>query len=184
MDKNTKTLFITLGGALLLIWILRNKTSVNTKELLDVKYAEPKKVSDTESKLKENAVIGLKAMREAIDKNENKKELDKLSSMVLQDYGIKVLLWIEYIVNFIEFIFYSWMLNNFSIINNITKYRYYDWVITTPVMLFTYSMYLLIIRKMEENKQYNLFNLIDNEKYKLITIILLNWIMKFLRQLH
>ena len=60
-------------------------------------------------------------------------------------YGIKVLLWIEYIVNFIEFTFYSWMLNNFSIINNITKYRYYDWVITTPVMLFTYSMYLLII---------------------------------------
>ena len=94
-------------------------------------------------------------------------------------YGIKVLLWIEYIVNFIEFIFYSWMLNNFSIINNITKYRYYDWVITTPVMLFTYSMYLLIIRKIEENKQYNLFNLIDNEKYKLITIILLNWTMLF-----
>ena len=92
MDKNTKTLFITLGGALLLIWILRNKTSVNTKELLDVKYAEPKKVSDTESKLKENAVIGLKAMREAIDKNENKKELDKLSSMVLQDYGIKIMI--------------------------------------------------------------------------------------------
>ena len=94
-------------------------------------------------------------------------------------YGIKALLWIEYIVNFIEFIFYSWMLNNFSIINNITKYRYYDWVITTPVMLFTYSMYLLIIRKIEENKQYNLFNLIDNEKYKLITIILLNWSMLF-----
>ena len=94
-------------------------------------------------------------------------------------YGIKILLWIEYIVNFIEFTFYSWMLNNFSIINNITKYRYYDWIITTPVMLFTYSMYLLIIRKMEENKQYNLFNLIDNEKYKLITIILLNWIMLF-----
>ena len=94
-------------------------------------------------------------------------------------YGIKVLLWIEYIVNFIEFTFYSWMLNNFSIINNITKYRYYDWVITTPVMLFTYSMYLLIIRKIEENKQYNLFNLIDNEKYKLITIILLNWTMLF-----
>ena len=92
MDKNTKTLFITLGGALLLIWILRNKKSVNTKELLDVKYAEPKKVSDTESKLKENAVIGLKAMREAIDNNENKKELDKLSSMVLQDYGIKIMI--------------------------------------------------------------------------------------------
>lgn len=92
MDKNTKTLFITLAGALLLIWILRGKTSKNTKELVEVKYAEPKQVSDTESKLKENAVIGLKAMREAIDNKENKKELDKLSSMILQDYNIKIMI--------------------------------------------------------------------------------------------
>lgn len=92
MDKNTKTLFITLGGALLLIWILRPKNSKGTKGLLDVKYAEPKQVSDAETKLKENAVIGLKAMREAIDSKESKKELDKLSSMILQDYGVKVMI--------------------------------------------------------------------------------------------
>lgn len=92
MNKNTKTLFITLGGALLLIWLLRPKNSKGTKALLDVKYAEPKQVSDTENKLKENAVIGLKAMREAIDNKETKKELDKLSSMILQDYGVKVMI--------------------------------------------------------------------------------------------
>ena len=92
MDKNTKTLFITLGGALLLIWILRPKNSKNTKGLLDVKYAEPKQVSDTETKLKENAVIGLKAMREAIDNKESKRELEKLNSMILQDYGVKVMI--------------------------------------------------------------------------------------------
>jgi hypothetical protein len=92
MDKNTKTLFITLGGALLLIWLLRPKNSKGKKELLDVKYAEPKQVSDSETKLKENAVIGLKAMREAIDNKETKKELDKLSSMVLQDYGVKIMI--------------------------------------------------------------------------------------------
>jgi len=92
MDRNTKTLFITLGGALLLIWLLRPKNSKGKKELLDVKYAEPKQVSDTETKLKENAVIGLKAMREAIDNKETKKELDKLSSMVLQDYGVKIMI--------------------------------------------------------------------------------------------
>jgi hypothetical protein len=92
MDKNTKTLFITLGGALLLIWLLRPKNSKGKKELLDVKYAEPKQVSDSETKLKENAVIGLKAMREAIDNKESKKELDKLSSMVLQDYGVKIMI--------------------------------------------------------------------------------------------
>ena len=31
-------------------------------------------------------------MREAIDNKESKKELDKLSSMVLQDYGVKVMI--------------------------------------------------------------------------------------------
>jgi hypothetical protein len=92
MDKNTKTLFITLGGALLLIWLLRPKNTKSKKELLDVKYAEPKQVSDTESKLKENAVIGLKAMRQAIDNKENKRELEKLNSMILQDYGVKVMI--------------------------------------------------------------------------------------------
>jgi len=92
MDKNTKTLFITLGGALLLIWLLRPKNSKITKGLLDVKYSEPKQVSDSQIKLKENAVIGLKAMREAIDSKESKKELDKLSSMISQDYGVKVMI--------------------------------------------------------------------------------------------
>lgn len=92
MDKETKTLFITLGGALLLIWLLRPKSDKSKKGLLDVKYAEPKQVSDTDKKQKENAVIGLQAMREAIDNKECKKELDKLSSMILQDYGVKVMM--------------------------------------------------------------------------------------------
>ena len=92
MYKETKTLFITLGGALLLIWLLRPKSDKSKKGLLDVKYAEPKQVSDKDTKLKENAVIGLKAMREAIDSKESKKELDKLSSMITQDYGVKVMI--------------------------------------------------------------------------------------------
>ena len=91
MDKETKTLFITLGGALLLIWLLKPKSDKSKKGLLDVKYAEPKQVSDKDTKLKENAVIGLQAMREAINSKESKKELDKLSSMILQDYGVKIM---------------------------------------------------------------------------------------------
>lgn len=92
MDKNTKTLFITLGGALLLIWLLKPKSTKSKKGLLDVKYAEPKQVSDKDTKAKENAVIGLQAMREAIDSKESKNELDKLSAMILQDYGVKVMI--------------------------------------------------------------------------------------------
>jgi len=92
MNKETKTLFATIVGALLLIWILKPKSAKNKKNLLDAKYPAPKQVSDSEAKTKEGAVIGLQAMRDAIENNENKKELDKLSSMILQDYGIKVMI--------------------------------------------------------------------------------------------
>lgn len=94
-------------------------------------------------------------------------------------YDIKGLLWIEYIVNFIEGIFYIWMIYNFSAVKNITKFRYYDWIITTPTMLFTYSMYLLIIRKIEEKQKHTLLESVYNEKYTLIIIILLNWLMLY-----
>ena len=92
---------------------------------------------------------------------------------------IKNLLWVEYVINFIEGTFYIWMISNFSTIKNITITRYYDWVITTPTMLFTYSMYLLHTKNLEENKNHDLFKLINDEKYTLIIIILLNWIMLF-----
>jgi len=94
-------------------------------------------------------------------------------------YDIKGLLWIEYIVNFIEGFFYIWMIYNFSAVKNITKFRYYDWIITTPTMLFTYSMYLLIIRKIEEKQKHTLLESVYNEKYTLIIIILLNWLMLY-----
>lgn len=94
-------------------------------------------------------------------------------------YDIKGLLWIEYIVNYIEGTFYLWMIYNFSVVKNITIYRYYDWIITTPVMLFTYSMYLDIIKKIEDKQPHNLLQIINEEKYTLIVIILLNWLMLF-----
>ena len=93
--------------------------------------------------------------------------------------NIKNLLWIEYIVNFIEGTFYIWMLTNFSTNINITINRYYDWIITTPIMLFTYTMYLVQTKNMKDNKNYNLSELIKNEKYTLLIIILLNWLMLF-----
>lgn len=94
-------------------------------------------------------------------------------------YDIKRLLWIEYFVNIIEGVFYVWMIRNFAKIKNITKFRYYDWVISTPTMLFTYSMYLFIMKKIEENKKHNLLDSVYTEKYTLLTIILLNWTMLF-----
>ena len=71
------------------------------------------------------------------------------------------------------------MISNFSKIKNITITRYYDWVITTPTMLFTYSIFLLHTKNLEENKNHELFKLINDEKYTLIAIVLLDWLMLY-----
>jgi bacteriorhodopsin len=52
------------------------------------------------------------------------------------------LLKVELGVQSVEFIFYSWMVSNFDKIQNITPYRYLDWMVTTPVMLVTLTAYL------------------------------------------
>jgi len=58
---------------------------------------------------------------------------------------LKKLLWIELFVQIVEGIFYIWLITSSRKIADITKYRYYDWIITTPSMLFTYCMYLIYI---------------------------------------
>lgn len=93
MNKTTKTLAISLIGAFALIYILMPKKKKS--EALDtsaVKYAEPKVADDKLIKDKENAVIGIQAMRSAVDNNENKSSLDELSSIIFKDYGVKVIL--------------------------------------------------------------------------------------------
>jgi len=60
---------------------------------------------------------------------------------------LKEILWLEFVVQIIEGTFYIWMLHNFSKIDNITPHRYYDWALSTPVMLFSLCSYFLYIRQ-------------------------------------
>lgn len=94
MNKEVKTLLITLGVALGLVWIFKPKKndSKSTSTTGAGKYLEPKEATEDVKKEKENAVIGLQAMREAINFGEKKSELDKLSSMILKENGIKVVI--------------------------------------------------------------------------------------------
>lgn len=57
---------------------------------------------------------------------------------------LKSLLWLETFVQVIEGTFYVWLVNQFRLINieNLTSKRYFDWMITTPTMLFTLCIYL------------------------------------------
>ena len=59
---------------------------------------------------------------------------------------IKGLIGIETFVQFIEIVFYFWLYMQFDSAVRITEKRYYDWVITTPSMLFILIVYLDFLR--------------------------------------
>jgi bacteriorhodopsin len=89
---------------------------------------------------------------------------------------LKKLLLLEFVVQIIEGSFYVWMVYNFSKIADITHFRYYDWFITTPTMLFTYSFYLLYLKYKEENKEINdnMYQLILENLQILVPVVILN----------
>ena len=105
---------------------------------------------------------------------------------------VRELLKIELYVQLIEGIFYLWLILNFQNIKNITPHRYYDWVITTPTMLFTYCIYLLHLRRLEESESYrtdsekinskkenneSIYEIIQNNTPTLVPIFILNTLM-------
>jgi len=92
---------------------------------------------------------------------------------------IKNLLWIELWVQIVEGIFYVWLVINFSKLTNITRFRYYDWIITTPTMLFTYSMYLYYINTTDKNNDKSFYEIIKENSIHLVPIIILNTLMLF-----
>jgi hypothetical protein len=93
MDRETKTLLVSLGIALVILWIFKpKKESEVSDEDFDNKYKEPSVVNDDEKKLQDDAVVGLQAMRDAINNGESAKELDKLKNVILTENGIKIMI--------------------------------------------------------------------------------------------
>jgi hypothetical protein len=94
MDRETKALLASIGIALAILWIFKpKKNGSNTEEEVIVdKYKEPKVVEEDDKKIKDDAVVGLQAMREAINNGESVRELDKLKNMILQENGIKIMI--------------------------------------------------------------------------------------------
>jgi hypothetical protein len=92
---------------------------------------------------------------------------------------IKDLLLLEICVQILEGGFYVWLVSNFHRIENITKYRYWDWVITTPTMLISLSFYLLFLKSRQENKviEDTSIQLIHKNIGVLVPIIILNALM-------
>ncbi len=76
---------------------------------------------------------------------------------------LKQLLILELIVQIVEGAFYIWLAFSFHKVQNITPYRYYDWYITTPTMLITFSVYLIYLKNKEELKDKNTNELDSND---------------------
>jgi hypothetical protein len=92
---------------------------------------------------------------------------------------IKQLLILELLVQFIEGLFYFWLVLNFSQITDVTPKRYLDWSITTPTMLLTLIIYLIYSYHIENNTEVKLefFNLVNENSINITYIFLLNWLM-------
>lgn len=89
---------------------------------------------------------------------------------------VKQLLWIETFVQIIEASFYIWLISKVRH-EHISQVRYYDWVITTPTMLFTYMMYLTHLHK--KTIKNNLYDTAMNHLPDILPIVALNTLMLF-----
>ena len=89
---------------------------------------------------------------------------------------LKQLLLMEFIVQIVEGIFYVWLAINITTATNITRKRYWDWVFTTPVMLITFSSYLIYLKLKESGSpvQPSFTELIQENFDTFLKIIFLN----------
>lgn len=96
MDRETKAFIATIGIALVILWVFKPKKGTDANDKTDEvtvdKYQAPKVVAEDEKKLKDEAVVGLQAMRQAIEDGQPARELDKLKNMILQESGIKIMI--------------------------------------------------------------------------------------------
>lgn len=96
------------------------------------------------------------------------------------DLILRDILTMETIVQIIEFIFYLW----FSYFYNenvdktdITKYRYYDWVLTTPLMLLSTIIYFEYNYYEKENRKLTLNQFMKDKSSEIFKIFVYNFLM-------
>ena len=91
------------------------------------------------------------------------------------------ILWVEFSVQIVELIFYIWLVAKIkSFTGNVTLYRYFDWIITTPTMLITLMAFLnhnQDIKKLTTNKSFSLWDFLKEHKSNVISVVFLNTLM-------
>jgi hypothetical protein len=82
---------------------------------------------------------------------------------------------LETVVSGVQLSFYTWYSYHFKEVAEATFYRYYDWFITTPIMLFTTILYYDYNNNPNEKK--TLKSIWEEHKLKIILVFLCNAVM-------
>jgi hypothetical protein len=92
---------------------------------------------------------------------------------------IRQLLILELSVQFVEGLFYLWLVINFNYLTDVTPKRYIDWTITTPTMLVTLIIYLIYSYHKEkgDTSKLELFDLLFKNSFTISNVLMLNWLM-------
>jgi len=88
---------------------------------------------------------------------------------------LKTLLKIELAVQIVELSFYIWLVKNIKTNSNVTRYRYFDWMITTPLMLLT----LMALLASDSYNYNSLQEFIDLNKTLIKEVFVLNFLMLY-----
>ena len=91
---------------------------------------------------------------------------------------LKDILWLEFIVAIIEFCWYVFLIQKLPQ-EEMAKSRYYDWLISTPLMLVSIFSYLLYEEQLEKNsaQPVRLSTIIKDYSESIIQIIISNFAM-------
>ena len=92
-----------------------------------------------------------------------------------KDLILKTILWIETVVQVIELVFYSWYAYHFHTVAEATFYRYHDWAVTTPLMLFSTMVYYEYKNTPEEEVTIESF--LRKHWYEVLLVFGFNFIM-------
>jgi hypothetical protein len=104
-----------------------------------------------------------------------------------KDIILKQALALENVVQFIEGSFYLWFilfyLNNVDK-TDIAKYRYYDWVLTTPTMILSAIVYFQYNNLKHQDQEFTLLEFLKSDKNKVLELFGYNFGMLAIGYLH
>ena len=97
--------------------------------------------------------------------------------LAAKDFVLKEILGLETVVQGIELGFYSWYQSHIKDkVIDVTEFRYYDWVLTTPMMLFSTMGFYKYLTYSDE-KPMRLWTFFQENSTSIVFILFMNFLM-------